>query len=69
MSWVDERVALLSEGGWWTRPSNWVSNTAVASLGLIAATVVVWKFSASLEVCPFFLLFMRDGIDERILSL
>ena len=40
-------------GGWWTRPSNWVANTVVASLGIAAVTYVVWNFSASLEVCRF----------------
>ncbi|KAF8153379.1 hypothetical protein B0H34DRAFT_103415 [Crassisporium funariophilum] len=36
-------------GGWWVRPSNWVSNTAVASVGVLAATYAVWSLSASLE--------------------
>ena len=38
-------------GGWWTRPSNWAANTAIASLGIIAVTYGIWRVSASLEVC------------------
>jgi hypothetical protein len=32
-------------GGWWTRPHNWVSNTAIAFPGIIAVTVMVWTVS------------------------
>ena len=39
------------QGGWWTRPSNWAANTAIAAVGIIAATYGVWRVSASLEVC------------------
>ncbi|KAF8816114.1 hypothetical protein BYT27DRAFT_6476340 [Phlegmacium glaucopus] len=36
-------------GGWWTRPSNWAANTAIASIGILAVTYGVWRVSASLE--------------------
>ncbi|KAI8601564.1 hypothetical protein EDD21DRAFT_374157 [Dissophora ornata] len=40
-------------GGWWTQPTNWKSNTAVA-VG-ISATIVAaaWKYSAENEVLRF----------------
>ncbi|PPQ75494.1 hypothetical protein CVT26_015818 [Gymnopilus dilepis] len=37
-------------GGWWTRPSNWATNTAVAFSGILAVTYFVWNISANLEV-------------------
>ncbi|KAF9652263.1 hypothetical protein BDM02DRAFT_3109239 [Thelephora ganbajun] len=36
-------------GGWWTRPSNWRANTAIAFAGIIGATYGVWSFSADKE--------------------
>ncbi|KAF8336258.1 uncharacterized protein EI90DRAFT_152771 [Cantharellus anzutake] len=36
-------------GGWWTRPSNWKSNTAIVGLGIAAITYVTWKYSAARE--------------------
>ncbi|KAF8711491.1 hypothetical protein AX14_013268 [Amanita brunnescens Koide BX004] len=36
-------------GGWWTRPHNWVSNTAIAFTGIIAVTAMVWGVSANHE--------------------
>ncbi|KAF8326235.1 hypothetical protein F5887DRAFT_1084780 [Amanita rubescens] len=36
-------------GGWWTRPHNWLSNTAIAFTGIIAATAMVWSISAKNE--------------------
>ncbi|KAF8240705.1 hypothetical protein L208DRAFT_1231366, partial [Tricholoma matsutake] len=36
-------------GGWWTRPSNWVSNTAIAFTGILAITYVAWSISAEKE--------------------
>ena len=42
-----------SIGGWWTRPHNWKSNTAVAC-GLIGLmTWGVWRVSAEREVRQF----------------
>ncbi|KAF8328326.1 hypothetical protein F5887DRAFT_991096 [Amanita rubescens] len=38
-----------SLGGWWTRPHNWLSNTAIAFTGIIAATAMVWSISAKNE--------------------
>ncbi|GJJ77266.1 hypothetical protein EMPS_09625 [Entomortierella parvispora] len=36
-------------GGWWTQPTNWKSNTAVA-VGITAAIVAgAWKYSANNE--------------------
>ena len=37
-------------GGWWTRPSNWVSNTAIAFSGILAVTYAAWSVSAEKEV-------------------
>ncbi|KAI0342475.1 hypothetical protein BDW22DRAFT_1330888, partial [Trametopsis cervina] len=37
-------------GGWWTRPTNWKSNTAVAFAGILAVTYGVWVVSADREV-------------------
>ncbi|KAF8072081.1 hypothetical protein FPV67DRAFT_1411333, partial [Lyophyllum atratum] len=36
-------------GGWWTRPSNWRSNTAIAFAGILAVTYGVWQVSAEKE--------------------
>ncbi|KAF9531245.1 hypothetical protein CPB83DRAFT_849631 [Crepidotus variabilis] len=36
-------------GGWWTRPTNWATNTTVAVIGIAALTYGVWQFSASVE--------------------
>ncbi|PPQ73696.1 hypothetical protein CVT25_005594 [Psilocybe cyanescens] len=36
-------------GGWWVRPSNWASNTAVAVLGIVVVSATVWSASARLE--------------------
>ncbi|PAV18230.1 hypothetical protein PNOK_0671600 [Pyrrhoderma noxium] len=37
-------------GGWWTRPSNWKSNTAVAFGGILLTVYATWQLSASKEV-------------------
>ncbi|KAL5497816.1 hypothetical protein ACEPAH_2747 [Sanghuangporus vaninii] len=37
-------------GGWWARPSNWKSNTAIVFGGVLAVTYGVWQLSASKEV-------------------
>lgn len=37
-------------GGWWTRPSNWKSNTLIAFGGIFAVTYAVWSVSAEKEV-------------------
>jgi len=37
-------------GGWWSRPSNWKANTAIAFAGIIGVTYGVWNFSADKEV-------------------
>ena len=39
-------------GGWYAQPSNWKSNTAVASLVVTAITAAVWMTSARLEDRP-----------------
>ncbi|KAF9466480.1 hypothetical protein BDZ94DRAFT_169184 [Collybia nuda] len=36
-------------GGWWTRPSNWKSNTAIAFAGILGVTYAVWSVSAEKE--------------------
>ncbi|PFH46415.1 hypothetical protein AMATHDRAFT_7852 [Amanita thiersii Skay4041] len=36
-------------GGWWTRPTNWVSNTAIAFTGILALTYATWSVSAEYE--------------------
>ncbi|KIP10805.1 hypothetical protein PHLGIDRAFT_197951 [Phlebiopsis gigantea 11061_1 CR5-6] len=36
-------------GGWWSRPSNWKANTAVAFAGIIAVTAAAWQVSADKE--------------------
>ena len=47
----EQQSKLIRLGGWWTRPSNWAANTAIASIGIIALTYGIWRVSASLEVC------------------
>lgn len=37
-------------GGWWTRPSNWKTNTGFVALGLGLAVYGVWQLSADREV-------------------
>lgn len=37
-------------GGWWSRPSNWKSNTAVAAIGMAVTLGFVWNVSAKKEV-------------------
>ncbi|KAF8632828.1 hypothetical protein AX15_001658 [Amanita polypyramis BW_CC] len=36
-------------GGWWVRPRNWASNTAIAFTGILAVTYAVWNVSAEHE--------------------
>ncbi|KAL4244938.1 hypothetical protein ABKN59_009974 [Abortiporus biennis] len=36
-------------GGWWTRPSNWKANTAIAFAGIFAITYGAWTVSADHE--------------------
>ncbi|KAF9231470.1 hypothetical protein BU15DRAFT_17438, partial [Melanogaster broomeanus] len=36
-------------GGWWTRPSNWATNTAISMVGILAITYGVWSVSAERE--------------------
>ncbi|OCF78662.1 hypothetical protein I204_00604 [Kwoniella mangroviensis CBS 8886] len=36
-------------GGWWSRPSNWATNTAICVFGIGLATFGVWRLSASKE--------------------
>ncbi|CAL1710082.1 unnamed protein product [Somion occarium] len=38
-------------GGWWTRPSNWKSNTAIAFAGILVITYGAFAFCADREVC------------------
>ena len=38
-------------GGWWTRPSNWKSNTAIAFTGILTVAYGVFTVSADKEVC------------------
>ncbi|EPT01938.1 hypothetical protein FOMPIDRAFT_1048229 [Fomitopsis schrenkii] len=37
-------------GGWWTRPSNWKSNTAIAFAGILTFVYAGWTYSAEKEV-------------------
>ncbi|EIW70131.1 hypothetical protein TREMEDRAFT_30205, partial [Tremella mesenterica DSM 1558] len=37
-------------GGWWSRPKNWATNTAVCMVGIGLATWGVWRVSARNEV-------------------
>ena len=48
-------------GGWWTRPSNWKANTAIAFAGIIGATYGVWGLSADKEVRACYPLFGEAG--------
>lgn len=41
--------ALLA-GGWWARPSNWKSNTAIVFSGILAISYGVFSISAAKEV-------------------
>ncbi|KAJ8455597.1 hypothetical protein ONZ51_g12386 [Trametes cubensis] len=36
-------------GGWWTRPSNWKTNTAIAFAGILTVTYGVFTISADKE--------------------
>ncbi|EJF59934.1 hypothetical protein BD309DRAFT_961683 [Dichomitus squalens] len=36
-------------GGWWTRPSNWKSNTAIAFAGILTVAYGVFTVSADKE--------------------
>ncbi|KAH9924979.1 uncharacterized protein BXZ73DRAFT_103356 [Epithele typhae] len=36
-------------GGWWTRPSNWKSNTAIATAGLLIISYGIFTVSADKE--------------------
>ncbi|CAO1624456.1 unnamed protein product [Parajaminaea phylloscopi] len=36
-------------GGWWSRPSNWKANTAVAGAGIVTMTYFIWQYSAERE--------------------
>ena len=38
-------------GGWWVRPSNWATNTAVVAMGILTITYGVWNVSSKYEVC------------------
>ena len=38
-------------GGWWVRPSNLATNTAVVAMGILAITYGVWNVSSKYEVC------------------
>ncbi|KAI0752604.1 hypothetical protein C8Q80DRAFT_1096978, partial [Daedaleopsis nitida] len=40
-------------GGWWTRPANWKSNTAIAFAGIFAVAYGVFTVSADKEVRLF----------------
>jgi hypothetical protein len=44
------RTALTPTGGWWSRPTNWASNTAITVAGIAVATYSIWKLSARNEV-------------------
>ncbi|KIM80654.1 hypothetical protein PILCRDRAFT_73008, partial [Piloderma croceum F 1598] len=37
-------------GGWWTRPANWKSNTAIVFGGILAIAYGVFSVSAAREV-------------------
>ncbi|KAF8125268.1 hypothetical protein EV363DRAFT_1176112, partial [Boletus edulis] len=36
-------------GGWWTRPTNWASNIAIAMTGILVIAYGVWSVSAERE--------------------
>ncbi|PSR73242.1 hypothetical protein PHLCEN_2v10902 [Hermanssonia centrifuga] len=38
-----------AHGGWWTRPSNWKSNTAIAFAGILAVTYGAFNVSREKE--------------------
>jgi len=46
----DELNTNPGTGGWWVRPSNWASNTAVAMAGIVGVTFAIWSVSAEKEV-------------------
>ncbi|CAG8493170.1 2870_t:CDS:2 [Ambispora leptoticha] len=37
-------------GGWWSRPANWKSNTAIIGTGMLIICAITWKISAEKEV-------------------
>ncbi|SGY50498.1 BQ5605_C001g00890 [Microbotryum silenes-dioicae] len=37
-------------GGWWTRPANWKSSTAIVGLAVSLTTYGIWAYSAGREV-------------------
>ncbi|KIJ10690.1 hypothetical protein PAXINDRAFT_85659, partial [Paxillus involutus ATCC 200175] len=51
-------------GGWWTRPSNWASNTTITMIGILAIAYGVWNVSAEREVTgPSYI--STFGVHER----
>ncbi len=44
------RPILSPSGGWWTRPSNWASNTAISCVLIGIMTFGAWRLSAQKEV-------------------
>ncbi|KAI6041620.1 hypothetical protein EDC04DRAFT_2601557 [Pisolithus marmoratus] len=41
---------LKSERGWWSRPADWKSNTAIMFVGILAVPYVVWTVGTEWEV-------------------
>jgi hypothetical protein len=48
-------LCFTRSGGWWSRPTNWISNTAVCVVGIGLATWGVWRVSARNEVSGRFI--------------
>lgn len=46
---VDPKHIWSPAGGWWSRPKNWASNTAICAVGIVGVTAWVWSISARLE--------------------
>ncbi|CAG8470082.1 3121_t:CDS:2, partial [Acaulospora colombiana] len=36
-------------GGWWSRPANWKTNTAIVGAGMFVIVGILWKISAERE--------------------
>lgn len=51
-SLTQTNVSLLTlfTGGWWSRPHNWKSNTAIAFVGILGLTYATFSVSAEKEV-------------------
>ncbi|ORX41005.1 hypothetical protein BD324DRAFT_647905 [Kockovaella imperatae] len=46
------KIVWSPAGGWWSRPSNWRTNTAMTAVVITGIGAAVWKWSAAHEERP-----------------